>query len=139
MGKMILLISILIFVDMIFLIGFPGTLQSHSILAQLIQNPTDINASTFLPSLLSTIASVIVGAGIASGLSYLAGGGRLSLSAELVFFYGIASGLFFTLIQDYIAIYSLVSLSSKTVASLLMIPFIIIFGFIIIEWLKGKD
>ena len=133
MGKMINMISIIVFVDIIFITFWGGSTSLQSIVVNWITNPTgfDTNFITLaLKSLFTTIA-----AGALTAVVVALSGAK----TDTVLFATFASSTLFNLGKDYLFMYQQIAEINILIATLVMLPFMIMFAFITIEWLKNRD
>ena len=58
---------------------------------------------------------------------------------DTVLFAVFASGTLYNIGKDYLFMFQELSKINTIVATILMVPFIIMFAFIVVEWLRAKD
>lgn len=134
MGKLIAYIMILVVVDVLFLIT--GQLSFES-------TTSIITSAIFQPQLLLTSlwwTTLIKGAGAISTLIVTSTviAGIATRNSDIAIFGAMASGLVL-LLGDFLIIYNHLRMQNETLALLIMSPILVIFGFTIVEWLRGKD
>ncbi len=125
------MISTIIFVDILFLTFWGTTTSLQSIIWTWAADPLNFDGNLItlaIQSLFSTIA--VVGAVIIA----LRGS-----QTDTVIFAGFASAVIFNIGKDYLFMYQEVAKINTILATILMVPFLIMFAFIVVEWLRGKD
>ena len=133
MGKLVTYISILIFVDIFFLITGQLNLDSStSIVTGAILNPSAFKTSVFFLLFLGVagIAGLVSTAGVTTGVIFSATN-VLSFTAMAVAMTG--------LLGDFITIYNSLAVQNEVLAIVIMAPLLMLFAVTIAEWLRGKD
>ena len=132
MGKLINLIMILVFVDMMLLLtGQLGMNSPSSIFFQFILDPTNITSSQFYKLFIAVGVVALVGTG---GVIV----GSLISATNVLAFAGMAVVLA-TLVGDFSTVYTRLYQESPILSTLIMVPIIVTFIMVITEWLRGKD
>ncbi len=131
MGKLVTFVTILIFIDLLFLATGQLVLESPSsvILAALI-DPSAITSANFWAVLIDGLSILAITTAVVAGL--------VTRSSDILIFVAMGTSLAL-LIGDYVAIFAYLYAINTTFAVLLMAPVIAIFGLIIVEWVRGKD
>lgn len=131
MGKLVTFISILIFIDLIFLITGQLAIDSpSSVILSAIVNPSDIRTSNFWAVLIAGLSALSIVSAIVAGL--------VTRSSDLAIFFGMA-GTLALLIGDYITIFDYLYSINDVFATVILMPIILMFTLIIIEWARSKD
>lgn len=132
MGKLIQMVSILIFIDLLFIMTGQLTLNSPtSVIIQAILDPSNIQGSQ--------LWTLIIISGI-SGLALVTAVvvGIVTRNLEFFFFVTISLG-FAALVGDFVTIFIHLASFNRVLATVVMGPVIILFVFTVLEWLRGKD
>ncbi len=132
MGKLITYITILVFIDLMFLITGQLVINSPtSAFLQAILDPANIQSSQlwtlFITGGIATLT--IVGSVVA---------GIVTRNVEFFFFVPIALGMA-TMIGDFATIFLYLASFNIVLATLIIAPIMTLFVLIIAEWLRGKD
>ncbi len=127
-------ISTILFVDLIFITFWGSSTSLQSIIFNWITNPKAFDTNFVTLALTSLFTTLAIGATAAVVVSTISGA-----KTDTVLFAGFAAGTLFNVGKDFYAMYDVISITSTTLANLLILPFIIMFAFITIEWLRGKD
>lgn len=133
MGKMIKMITIVIFVDMLFLTFWGGSTSLESIIWNWLVDPVNFNTNLVtlaLKSLFSTIA-----AGALTAVVVALSGAK----TDTVLFAAFASAVILNIGKDYLFMFQEIAAVNTIIATILIVPLLIIFSFVTIEWLRGKD
>ncbi len=136
MGKMINLVVILIFMDLLFLItGQMGQDSLSSLTLTAIENPELFLESSFYRNLISGDASgSLTSLLIAGGVTVAS---LISATNVIVF---LPMGLVLALlIGDFLSIYNVINAFNPVLSKLIMAPILIIFALTVIEWVRAKD
>ena len=141
MGKLVQLIGLLVFIDMIFFLFSSEDLASIS-LTSIIFLSIKYGSFEFIKDNLFKIFT-------SSGTSLLAAGGVYALSwlatgkRETATWVAIALTFLLNLTADFIVIYNYLAGIHRPLtyylATILMVPIAIIYIFIALEWVRGKD
>jgi len=134
MGKTMYFISIIIFIDLLFVVFLGGSTSLQSIIFNWITEPKDFDTNFVSLALRSLFTTLAIGATAAIVVSTISGA-----KTDTVLFAGFAAGTLYNVGKDFYGLYDIISLESTTLATILILPFIIMFAFITIEWLRGKD
>ncbi len=132
MGKLIRMVSILLFIDLLFIItGQIVTNSPTSAITQALLDPGNIQSSQIWTliitgglTLLTLTTSVVVGI--------------VTRNVEFFFFIPIALGMA-TMVGDFATIFVHLASLNIVFATIIMAPIMILFLFTILEWLRGKD
>jgi len=127
------MISTIIFVDILFITFWGGSSSLQSIFVSWINNPAAFDSNLVILVIRSAFDSIIVGAG-AVVATFFSGA-----KTDTVLFAAFASTTILNIGKDYLAMWQQVSLINPILATVSMLPFIIMFSFITLEWLKNKD
>ncbi len=133
MGKFAVMLSILIFIDMLFLVTGQIDLNSPlSIVSGAILDPSAFKTSVFFLLILGTagIAGLIASSGVITG--------TLVSATNVLVFTAIAVALG-GLLGDFITVYLTLRNYNEVLAIMIMAPIIMIFSLTIMEWLRGMD
>lgn len=133
MGKLVTYLSMLIFVDMLFLItGQLDVNSASSIVTGAILNPTAFKTSVFFLTFLGVagIAGLIATAGVTTGV--------LVNATNVLAFIAMAIAMI-GLLGDFITIFNTLSNYNFVLAVVIMAPIIMLFAVTLAEWLRGKD
>ncbi len=133
MGKMINMITIVIFVDMLFLAFWGGSTSLESIIWNWLVDPVDFNTNLVTVALTSLFSTIAAGA-LTAVVVALSGA-----KTDTVLFASFASAVILNIGKDYLFMFQQISQVNTLLATILIIPFLITFSFITIEWLRGKD
>lgn len=132
MGKLVTYLSILITVDLLFLItGQLGLTSPTSIIINAFLNPESITSSQLW------ILFITGGIGLLTAAVTVAVG-IVTRSFDLVAFIPMALALA-ALIGDFVTIFVYLSSFNIVLATLVMAPIMMLFALTIVEWLRGKD
>ena len=127
------MISIILFVDLLFITFWGASNSLQSIIVNWIANPTGFSSNFVTLALRSLFSTIAVGA-IAAVVVALSGA-----KTDTVLFAAFASTTLYNIGKDYLFMYQQVAKINIIVATLFILPFMIMFAFITIEWLKGRD
>lgn len=133
MGKLVNYISILIFLDLFYIItGQISTISPTSIILNAVLDPSAINSTYFYVVFLGAVG--IAGLAAVSGVST----GLVNRGLDVLAFTAMALGLSL-MIGDFVAIYIYLFSLNKILAVMVMAPTIALFVVTIAEWLRVKD
>jgi hypothetical protein len=133
MGKLVNYISILIFLDLFYIItGQISTISPTSIILNAILDPSAINSTYFYVVFIGAVG--IAGLAAVSGVST----GLVNRGLDVLAFTAMALGLSL-MIGDFVAIYIYLFSLNKILAVMVMAPTIALFVVTIAEWLRVKD
>lgn len=133
MGKLVSYISILIAIDLLFLLTGQLALDSpSSIVVGALLDLVNVTTSVFWITFLGIVG--IAGLVATSSVT----GGVVSRGLNILAFAAMAVALTF-LIGDFITIYVYLSSFNRPLATLIMAPITLLFGVTIAEWLRAKD
>ncbi len=131
MGKTITLISILVFIDILFLVTGQLTLDSPtSVIIQSITDPSSIMDFNFWQLFIAGITALLVGATVVVGI--------VTRGSDITIFIPMALGIG-AMIGDYITVYLHLAAINNVLATILFVPLLIVFVIVIAEWVRGKD
>ena len=133
MGKLVSYISILVAIDLMFLItGQLAGDSPTSIIIRAFLDPANIKTSAFWSTFLGIvgIAGIAATAGVTSGI--------VTRGIDVLAFTAMALALSL-LIGDFVTIYVFLSSLNRVLATLVMAPILMLFVVTIVEWLRGKD
>jgi len=134
MGKMIHYLTLLIFIDLFFLVtGQYSILSPTSLIVDTLLNISNITGLSFYLLIFGTagIAGIAVVAGVSTGIINKAG-------IDILAFVSVALGLA-ALVGDFVSIYVYLASYNDVLALFVMGPIIILFLMTVVEWLRGKD
>jgi len=133
MGKLITMLGILIFIDILFLVTGQLDLNSPtSIITETLIDPSNFKSFGFF-----TLFLGVVGIAALAATSGVTTGTLVSATNVLAFLaMAIAMG---ALLGDFITIYIVLNALNPVLSKLIMAPVIMIFTVTIAEWLRGKD
>ena len=133
MGKLVTYLSMLIFIDMLFLVtGQLDISSGTSVITGAILDPSLFKTSVFFLLFLG-VAGI---AGLASTSGVVTGS---LLSATNVLAFAIMAIAMTGLLGDFITIYISLRAFNEVAAIFIMAPILMIFAVTIAEWLRGKD
>lgn len=133
MGKLVTMLSILIFIDMLFLATGQINLDSStSIITSAILEPSLFKTSAFFLLFLGIagIAGLVATSGVTTGI--------LANATNVLAFAAMAVAMI-ALLGDFITVYITLNALNPVLSKLIMGPVIMIFSVTIAEWLRGKD
>ncbi len=132
MGKLISYLSIIVLIDLIFLITGQLTQSSPtSVIINAVLDPANIETSQlFILLITGGISLLAVGAAVVVGV--------ISRSFEIVLFVPVAISLS-VLIGDFATVFVYLASINVVWATVIMAPIMILFVMTIVEWLRGKD
>ena len=131
MGKLISFIIMLVVIDLLFLITGQLTLDSpSSLIINVIQDPSTIVQTNFWTILITSIGLLAVTTAVIAGI--------VTRSSDVVIFITMGTALAL-MIGDFAVIYNHLASINRPFATIIMSPILLIFTFIIIEWVRGKD
>ena len=133
MGKLVTLISILIFVDLAFLIT--GTLDvssNTSIVTGALLNPSAIKTSLFFLVFLGAvgIGSLVSQSSVSSGI--------VTRGLDVLAFTAMAVAMA-AFIGDFLTIYNTLNVSNPVLSKVIIAPLTMVLVITIAEWLRVKD
>lgn len=133
MGKLVSMMTILIFIDILFLVTGQIDLSSPtSVITGAILDPSSFKTSVFFILFLGTVG--ILGLASTSGVTT----GSL-VSATNVLAFTVMAIAMTALLGDFITLYLNLRVFNEVLATMVMAPIIMIFAMTIAEWLRGKD
>lgn len=127
------MISTIVFVDLLFITFWGGSGSLQSIFVSWITNPTAFDSNFITIVIKSAFDSIIIGAS-AVVATFFSGA-----KTDTVLFAAFASTTLYNIGKDYLTMYQQVSIVSPVLATIFIVPFMIMFAFIVMEWLKNKD
>ncbi len=135
MGKQQTFILILVFIDILFLATGQLALESSSgLLIDGILNPESFKTLNFWSSFVDGFANALSTLAV---LTTVVVGFTTRASDILIF---IPLGILLSLmVSDYINIFTYLASFNFVLAVLIFVPFIIMYGFVVIEWVRGKE
>ena len=136
MGKMINLIIILVFIDLLFIVtGQLSIAETNpsSLILQAILDPQTILSTQFFALFFSVagLATILTTGAVLVGIINKAGIDIIGFASATVLLTGLAG--------DYITIWNLLRAQNPVLATLIFAPIILMFIFILVEWVRGKD
>ena len=133
MGKLVTYLSMLIFIDILFLVTGQLDLNSGtSVVTGAILDPSLFKTSVFFLLFLGIVGI----AGLASASGVVTGS---LLSATNVLAFSAMAIAMTALLGDFITIYVSLRVFNEVAAIFIMAPILMIFAVTIAEWLRGKD
>ena len=132
MGKLVSYISILLAIDLLFLVTGQLSVNSPtSAIMGAILSPGTMTSSQWWTLLITGgISLLTVGAAVVVGV--------ISRSFELIIFIPMAIAMA-ALIGDFATVFAYLASFNIVLATLIMTPIMVIFVITIVEWLRGKD
>ncbi len=131
MGKMLTFVSILIFIDLLFLTTAQFGLESPgSVILNAINDLSTLKTANIWIVLIDGLSGLVIATAVIAGL--------VTRSSDIAIFFAMA-GTLALLIGDFLAIYIYLASISFIFATIVMAPIGIIFTFVVIDWAKGKD
>ncbi|KKM62199.1 hypothetical protein LCGC14_1524070 [marine sediment metagenome] len=136
MGKMINLIIILVFIDLLFIVtGQLSIAETNpsSLILQAILDPQTILSTQFFTLFfrVAGLATILTTGAVLVGIINKAGIDIIGFASATVLLTGLAG--------DYITIWNLLRAQNPVLATLIFAPIILMFIFILVEWVRGKD
>lgn len=136
MGKLINLIAILIFIDLLFIITGQLTINDtnpSSLILKAIIDPQTILSTDFFKTffVVAGVSVLTIGGAVLVGIINKAGIDILGFATATVLLTGLAG--------DYITIWNILRAANPILATLIFAPIIVIFIFVLVEWVRGKD
>lgn len=130
---MIAMISTILFVDLIFITFWGGSTSLQSIFVSWITDPAAFNSNFVAITIEAAFSSIIIGAS-AVVATFFSGA-----KTDTVLFAAFASTTLYNIGKDYLTMWQIISLINPILATIIIMPFMIMFAFIVVEWLKNKD
>lgn len=134
MGKLVNYITILIFIDLLFLVTGQLSLSSPtSVILNGIQDPSILlttNLWTLLFVGVASLGALVATATVIAGIA--------TRNSDIVIFFAMASTLAL-IVPDFILIYNHLASINKPLAILIMSPVVTLFALTVVEWARGKD
>lgn len=127
------MISLIIFVDILFITFWGTTTSLQSIIFNWITDPTNFDGN-FITLALQSLFVTISAAAISAVVVALSGA-----KTDTVLFAAFAAGTLYNIGKDYLFMFQEISKINTILATIMMVPFIIMFAFIVVEWLKNRD
>lgn len=127
------MISTIIFVDILFIYFWGSTTSLQSILFNWITDPTNFDGNLVTIALTSLFSTIAAGA-LTAVVVALSGA-----KTDTVLFASFTSAVLYNIGKDYLFMYQELNNINPLIANVFMIPFIVMFAWISIEWLRGKD
>ena len=133
MGKFVTYLSILIFIDMFFIVtGQMAQISSSSLILNAILNLGNIfGTGLYILLFVTAVGGIAVTSGVTTGILNKAGIDLLAFVATAVSLSLLAG--------DFLSIFVYLFTLNEVLAIMIMAPLIIIFFFTVFEWLRGKD
>ncbi|KKN69654.1 hypothetical protein LCGC14_0439570 [marine sediment metagenome] len=133
MGKLVTYLSILIFIDILFLItGQLDISSGTSVITGAILDPSAFKTSVFFLIFLGVagIAGLLATSGVTTG--------TLVTATNVLAFILMATAMI-GLLGDFITVFVYLNSQNPVLAKVVMAPIIMLFAVTIAEWLRGKD
>lgn len=132
MGKLVSYISILLAIDLLFLVTGQLSINSptSSIMGAILSPGTMTSSQWWALLITGGISLLTVGAAVVVGV--------ISRSFELIIFIPMAVALS-ALVGDFATVFVYLASFNLVLATLVMTPIMVIFVITIVEWLRGKD
>lgn len=131
MGKLITLISILIFIDLLFIITGQLVLDSpSSVIINAITDPTTLKDTNFWVVLITGVGLLTVVGTVIAGIA--------TRNSDILIFVPMAVSLAL-LVGDYISIFNYLYTLNNVMATIILVPVVLVYTLVIVEWLRGKD
>ena len=136
MGKLINFITILIFIDLLFIITGQLVITEtnpSSLILQAILNPETILSTQFFATFFTVagIASILTVGAVVTGIINKAGIDIIGFASATVLLTGLAG--------DYLSIWGILREANPVLATLVFGPIIVLFIMVLVEWVRGKD
>lgn len=133
MGKLITMITTLVFIDILLLVTGQIDLASPtSVITGAILDPTNFKTSAFFILFLGIAG--ILGLASTSGVTT----GALVSATNVLAFTAMAVAMT-ALLGDFITLYLNLRVFNEVLALIIMAPIIMVFAMTLAEWLRGKD
>lgn len=131
MGRLISFVTILIFIDLLFLVTGQLTLDSPtSVILNGLQDPSILLTTNWWTVLVVGLSALAVTSAVIAGIA--------TRNSDIVIFFAMA-GTLVLMVGDYLVIYNHLASINKPLAILIMSPVITLFTLVVIEWARGKD
>ena len=136
MGKMIYFITALVFIDLFFIVTGQLTINEtnpSSLILQAIINPQTILSTQFFATFFSVagLATILTTGAVLVGIINKAG--------IVIIGFASATVILTELAGDYLTIWGILRDANVVLATLSFSVIIIIFIFVLVEWVRGKD
>lgn len=131
MGKTMNMIGILVFVDILFLIFWGGSSSLQSIVMSALIDNTNYNGSLLAIALTQTLLVSLIGFAVVAIIG--------STKTDTILFATFGLGTLFNLGKDFIFMFQEIKSINLIVATLFLIPITVMYMWIIVEWIRGKD
>lgn len=146
MGKLIYYISLLVFIDLLFIVTgqilSTGTPSISSIILNAILDLPNLTFSGFFRQLIGDIFNL---ANSTTGIMGLLGGiagvtiGTLITKSDSLLWLSVIGASVGLLVSDFVFIFSYLASLNSILATMIMAPIIVVFVLILIDWSRGKD
>ncbi len=133
MGKMFTFLTILLFIDLMFLITGQITGTLTSMMFEVLLDVSLLRSGAFWSSLISGAS------GIASLLTISAVTVGFIITKSDTLLYAPIGIALANLVVDFIVVYNLLRIHNPILATMIMAPLIIMYALTAAEWLRGKD
>ncbi len=133
MGKLVTYVSILVFIDIIFLVtGQLEKISPTSIILNAFTDPASMKSTQFYVVFLGAagISAIASTGGVTTGI--------VTRGIDILAFTLMALALA-TMLGDFVTIYTTLNEYNAVLATILMAPLLMLFVVTIAEWLRGKD
>ena len=136
MGKMIYFITALVFIDLFFIITGQLTINEtnpSSLILQAIIDPQTILSTQFFATFFSVagLATILTTGAVLVGIINKAGIDIIGFASATVILAGLTG--------DYLTIWGILRNANVVLATLSFSAIMIIFIFVLVEWVRGKD
>lgn len=128
------MISIVLFVDLLFLLFWGGSGSLQSVIANWISDPTNFETNLLTSALVGTLLATLVGGAIAAAVTFFGGA-----KTDTILFAAFAFGTLYNIGKDYLFMYNQMAIVNQLLATVLILPFMVMFAFVTLEWLRAKD
>ncbi len=133
MGKLVTYFSILIFVDLLFIVTGQINLDSGlSFITGALLDPSNITLSIMFTALLGAagLGALLQKGGVTTGI--------IVTATNVLSFASMAVGLT-ALFGDFTNIFTTLKNANLVLATMIWVPAMVLLALIIVEWLRGKD
>lgn len=134
MGKVSNILSIVIFVDLLFIFFWGGSGSLQSIIANWISDPSNFSSNTFTTALVTTLLISLIGGAIAAAVTFFGGA-----KTDTILFATFAFGTLYNVGKDILFMYDQVVGINSDLANFIVLPLMIMFAWQTLEWLRAKD
>ena len=134
MGKVTNILSIVIFVDLLFILLWGGSGSLQSVIANWISDPANFSSNTLTTALVTTLLVSLIGGAIAAAVTFFGGA-----KTDTILFATFAFGTLYNIGKDILFMYNQIVGINSSIANFVVLPMMIMFAWMTLEWLRAKD